>query len=29
LAVNTLSPYVLTALIERPDRLVYSASSPN
>jgi NAD(P)-dependent dehydrogenase (short-subunit alcohol dehydrogenase family) len=23
LAVNTLAPYILTALIERPDRLVY------
>ena len=27
LAVNTLAPYVLTALIERPDRLVYLSSS--
>jgi NAD(P)-dependent dehydrogenase (short-subunit alcohol dehydrogenase family) len=26
LAVNTLGPYVLTALIERPDRLVYLSS---
>lgn len=26
LAVNTLAPYVLTALIERPDRLVYLSS---
>src|SRR5207302_3759352 len=23
LAVNTLAPYILTALIERPDRLIY------
>jgi aryl-alcohol dehydrogenase-like predicted oxidoreductase len=27
LAVNTLSPCMLTALIERPDRLVYLSSS--
>jgi NAD(P)-dependent dehydrogenase (short-subunit alcohol dehydrogenase family) len=27
LAVNTLAPYVLTALIERPDRLVFLSSS--
>lgn len=27
LAVNTLAPYLLTALIERPDRLVYMSSS--
>src|SRR4051812_30439849 len=27
LAVNTLAPYVLTALIERPQRLVYLSSS--
>ena len=27
LAVNTLAPYLLTALIERPDRLVYLSSS--
>lgn len=27
LAVNTLAPYILTALIERPDRLVYLSSS--
>jgi NAD(P)-dependent dehydrogenase (short-subunit alcohol dehydrogenase family) len=27
LAVNTLAPYVLTALIERPDRLVYLSSA--
>ena len=27
LAVNTLAPYMLTALIERPDRLVYLSSS--
>lgn len=27
LAVNTLSPYMLTALIERPNRLVYLSSS--
>jgi NAD(P)-dependent dehydrogenase (short-subunit alcohol dehydrogenase family) len=27
LAVNTLAPYVLTALIERPDRLIYLSSS--
>src|ERR1043165_4336713 len=26
LAVNTLAPYMLTALIERPDRLVYLSS---
>src|SRR5437868_2599065 len=26
-AVNTLAPYMLTALIERPDRLVYLSSS--
>jgi NAD(P)-dependent dehydrogenase (short-subunit alcohol dehydrogenase family) len=26
LAVNTLAPYILTALIERPDRLVYLSS---
>jgi NAD(P)-dependent dehydrogenase (short-subunit alcohol dehydrogenase family) len=26
LAVNTLAPYILTALIERPDRLVYLTS---
>lgn len=26
LAVNTLAPYLLTALIERPDRLVYMSS---
>ena len=26
LAVNTLGPYILTALIERPDRLVYLSS---
>ena len=26
LAVNTLAPYVLTALIERPDRLIYLSS---
>lgn len=26
LAVNTLAPYMLTALIERPDRLVYMSS---
>ena len=24
-AVNTLAPYILTALIERPDRLIYRA----
>jgi NAD(P)-dependent dehydrogenase (short-subunit alcohol dehydrogenase family) len=28
-AVNTLAPYVHTALIERPDRLVYLSSSAN
>ena len=27
LAVNTLAPYMLTALIERPDRLIYVGSS--
>jgi NAD(P)-dependent dehydrogenase (short-subunit alcohol dehydrogenase family) len=27
LTVNTLAPYILTALIERPDRLVYLSSS--
>jgi len=27
LAVNTLAPYMLTALIQRPDRLVYLSSS--
>jgi hypothetical protein len=27
LAVNTLAPYILTALIERPRRLVYLSSS--
>jgi NAD(P)-dependent dehydrogenase (short-subunit alcohol dehydrogenase family) len=27
LAVNTLAPYLLTALIDRPDRLVYLSSS--
>jgi NAD(P)-dependent dehydrogenase (short-subunit alcohol dehydrogenase family) len=27
LAINTLAPYILTALIERPDRLVYLSSS--
>jgi len=27
LAVNTLAPYVLTELIERPDRLIYLSSS--
>lgn len=27
LAVNTLAPYMLTALIERPDRLIYLSSS--
>jgi NAD(P)-dependent dehydrogenase (short-subunit alcohol dehydrogenase family) len=27
LAVNTLAPYMLTALIERPDRLVYLSSN--
>lgn len=27
LAVNTLAPYLLTALIERPDRLVYLSSA--
>ena len=27
LAVNTLAPYILTALVERPDRLVYISSS--
>lgn len=27
LAVNTLAPYMLTALIERPRRLVYLSSS--
>jgi len=27
LAVNTLAPYILTALIERPDRLIYISSS--
>jgi NAD(P)-dependent dehydrogenase (short-subunit alcohol dehydrogenase family) len=27
LAVNTLAPYMLTALIERPDRLLYLSSS--
>ncbi len=27
LAVNTLAPYILSALIERPDRLVYLSSS--
>ena len=27
LAVNTLAPYILTALIERPDRLIYLSSS--
>jgi NAD(P)-dependent dehydrogenase (short-subunit alcohol dehydrogenase family) len=27
LAVNALAPYILTALIERPDRLVYLSSS--
>jgi NAD(P)-dependent dehydrogenase (short-subunit alcohol dehydrogenase family) len=27
LAVNTLAPYILTALIERPQRLVYLSSS--
>ncbi len=27
LAVNTLAPYMLTALIERPDRLIYVSSS--
>jgi NAD(P)-dependent dehydrogenase (short-subunit alcohol dehydrogenase family) len=27
LAINTLAPYLLTALIELPDRLVYSSSS--
>src|SRR6266513_6552630 len=26
LAVNTLAPYLLTALIDRPDRLVYLSS---
>jgi NAD(P)-dependent dehydrogenase (short-subunit alcohol dehydrogenase family) len=26
LAVNTLAPYVLTTLIERPDRLIYLSS---
>jgi NAD(P)-dependent dehydrogenase (short-subunit alcohol dehydrogenase family) len=26
LAVNTLAPYMLTALIERPDRLIYLSS---
>jgi NAD(P)-dependent dehydrogenase (short-subunit alcohol dehydrogenase family) len=26
LAVNTLAPYILTALIERPDRLIYLSS---
>jgi hypothetical protein len=26
LAVNTLAPFMLTALIERPDRLVYLSS---
>ena len=26
-AVNTLAPYMLTALIERPDRLIYLSSS--
>ena len=26
LAVNTLAPYMLTALIERPQRLVYFSS---
>ena len=26
LAVNTLAPYVLTALIDRPDRLIYLSS---
>ena len=25
-AVNVLAPYILTALIERPDRLVYLSS---
>src|SRR4051794_15149897 len=27
LAINALAPYLLTALIERPDRLVYLSSS--
>jgi NAD(P)-dependent dehydrogenase (short-subunit alcohol dehydrogenase family) len=27
LAVNTLAPYMLTALIERPSRLIYLSSS--
>jgi NAD(P)-dependent dehydrogenase (short-subunit alcohol dehydrogenase family) len=27
LTVNTLAPYMLTALIERPDRLIYLSSS--
>ncbi|MBW8783414.1 MAG: SDR family NAD(P)-dependent oxidoreductase, partial [Novosphingobium sp.] len=27
LAVNTLAPYILTALIERPDRLIYLSSA--
>jgi len=27
LAVNTLAPFILTALIERPDRLIYLSSS--
>lgn len=27
LAVNTLAPYILTALIERPERLIYISSS--
>lgn len=27
LAVNTLAPYMLTALLERPDRLIYVSSS--
>lgn len=27
LAVNTLAPYMLTALVERPDRLIYVSSS--
>ncbi len=28
LAVNTLAPYMLTALIDRPDRLIYLSSGP-
>jgi NAD(P)-dependent dehydrogenase (short-subunit alcohol dehydrogenase family) len=27
LAVNTLAPYILTALVQRPDRLIYLSSS--